>query len=253
MDVDIGAPSDLVSPNSYTWDDSYIENIKLDSILLNSQKKVFKESLSPGLKSGPLLIQGRKNTPTNKTATLLDVENNIRPLTHSQPVSYKDTPIGHPRGKGQAANMDNTNAAGYAWLAGISDWNRAKWEWLHIRGASLGGHTDGSNLVAGTADCNTHMIPFESNIRSLATIAGSSPNYNRLDVEYSIDRPNNPATHVVENIIIDWKLEKSNTAASSTYEPEGKATFKPLETASNISKKEVELLEEALKDKRDLL
>ena len=42
------------------------------------------------------------------------------------------------------------------------------WEWLHIRGAQLGGVTNGTNLVAGLYVTNSAMIPFEAMIERWA-------------------------------------------------------------------------------------
>jgi hypothetical protein len=39
------------------------------------------------------------------------------------------------------------------------------WEWLHIRGAQIGGETEQGNLLAGTFVANSQMIPFESQIQ----------------------------------------------------------------------------------------
>lgn len=46
------------------------------------------------------------------------------------------------------------------------DWANARsWEWLHIVGHALGGNNEAGNLVAGTYDANTQMIPHERAIR----------------------------------------------------------------------------------------
>lgn len=42
------------------------------------------------------------------------------------------------------------------------------WEWLHIVGHALGGNNEAGNLVAGTYDANTHMIPWERKVHDLA-------------------------------------------------------------------------------------
>jgi hypothetical protein len=50
-----------------------------------------------------------------------------------------------------------------------AEWaNERKWEWLHIRAASLGGHNVVENLVAGTFDANSQMIPFETEVVRLS-------------------------------------------------------------------------------------
>lgn len=39
------------------------------------------------------------------------------------------------------------------------------WEWLHVRGAQIGGETRQGNLLAGTFVANSQMIPFESQLQ----------------------------------------------------------------------------------------
>lgn len=39
------------------------------------------------------------------------------------------------------------------------------WEWLHVRGAQIGGGTDAGNLVPGTFAANSAMIPYEAQIK----------------------------------------------------------------------------------------
>jgi hypothetical protein len=52
------------------------------------------------------------------------------------------------------------------------DWASARqWEWLHIVGHALGGNNEVGNLVAGTFDANTQMIPHERNIRDATQTA----------------------------------------------------------------------------------
>lgn len=51
-------------------------------------------------------------------------------------------------------------------------WAHARtWEWLHIRAHSLGGDNAVGNLVAGTFDANTKMIPYEAGIQELSQSA----------------------------------------------------------------------------------
>ncbi|HWN41208.1 MAG TPA: hypothetical protein VNW71_03250 [Thermoanaerobaculia bacterium] len=53
-----------------------------------------------------------------------------------------------------------------------ADWANARtWEWLHIVGHALGGNNEVENLVAGTFDANTQMIPHESAIRAATQYA----------------------------------------------------------------------------------
>jgi len=170
-------------------------------------------------------------------------------LRPSQQTSYYNTPAGADRAGGQFVNMAKTNATTYAWLAGVPGWENQRWEWLHVRGASLGGATNGTNLVTGTRDCNTHMIPFESNLKSLAKIVRESKNYDRVEVTYAVNKIHSKAKHKVEEIGIKWKLVAASN--KKVYEPHGEAIFHPLDTSTNISKDEVELLETTLKTDRE--
>ena len=47
-----------------------------------------------------------------------------------------------------------------------------KWEWLHVVGHALGGNNEVGNLVAGTFDANTQMIPMERAVQQLSQKAG---------------------------------------------------------------------------------
>lgn len=77
------------------------------------------------------------------------------------------------RGKGQAAAMERWNALGAAaygnkFLRRNHDLTQS-WEWLHVRGAQIGGATTGGNLVPGVYATNSAMIPYEAMIKSWAT------------------------------------------------------------------------------------
>jgi len=186
-------------------------------------------------------------TNVEKSQLLANVDTSLSAIYTPQQADYTNTPVAKNRAAGQYANMNNTNATGYAYLADISGWNKQRWEWLHIRGAGLGGSTDSTNLVAGVRDANTHMIPFESNIRSLATAVNGNPNYSSLQVQWSVQNRKEP--HAYEYIDMGWELVKQNKTTAKDLK--GKARFEPLLTGKNISKKEVELLESTLKEVRD--
>ncbi|GAB4198821.1 MAG: hypothetical protein OHK0022_18550 [Roseiflexaceae bacterium] len=78
------------------------------------------------------------------------------------------------RDAGQSAVMGNQNAKNYAidvlhnnLDSNGKDKQRGKmgrWEWLHLIGSSLGGLNTVDNLVAGTYDANTKMIPLEHRV-----------------------------------------------------------------------------------------
>ena len=76
------------------------------------------------------------------------------------------------RGDGQAKAMNNWNALGAAAYAnrflGASYSLTQNWEWLHIRGAQIGGATDSTNLVPGLYVTNSFMIPYENMIEQWA-------------------------------------------------------------------------------------
>jgi hypothetical protein len=64
------------------------------------------------------------------------------------------------------------SALDYAKATVDSDWaEERRWEWLHIVGHALGGANEVGNLVAGTFDANTQMIPLERSVRDLSQSA----------------------------------------------------------------------------------
>jgi hypothetical protein len=146
--------------------------------------------------------------------------------------------------------MGNTNARGYAWLTNTPGWNTTRWEWLHIRGASLGGATNATNLVLGTRDSNTHMIPFESNLKALTTIIRDNRAlYDGLTVNWTVAGQVHP--HKYNPITIDWRINRAPGAGADVVQPDGRVQFSPLNIGSVISKGEVEFLEGVLKNVRD--
>jgi|GEM_PF-6511849 len=66
--------------------------------------------------------------------------------------------------KTRDAAMGNLSARNYALAVGFGGAENATWEWLHLVGASLGGGNTEGNLIAGTFDSNTLMIPMEQAI-----------------------------------------------------------------------------------------
>ncbi|NHN24918.1 hypothetical protein FIA58_004435 [Flavobacterium jejuense] len=237
-------------PNGKVLDNHFVENITIDGNTNNqnvfkSTPKVAKE------KAGSLQIMGQHyatNSILNKAQLLANIDSGLSSIDTPQDKSFTNTPVGKDRGFGQYANMNNTNATGYAWLAEIPGVLSQRWEWLHIRGAGIGGATDSTNLVAGTRDANTQMIPFESNIRTLATAVGNNKTkYSRLDVKWSVT--NRVQKHAYQWIRIAWILYKKNGGKQT----QGEANFQPLHTGSNISKKEIEKLETALQEVRSNL
>lgn len=235
---------------------TFLDGIELDGKQLSADEQVAKETATaPGEKSGPLTVLGVKYDGGPVPGGLL-AQTEAAPMkaldASAWDVTYTGAPVARSRGKGQLANMNRTNAAGYAWVSGVPTWNSQRWEWLHVRAASLGGQTDGRNLVVGTRDANTHMIPFESNVRVLANLVGGSKQYDALDVKWAVSGPDAKAHHKVAGISLAWSLRASAKGKTDKVpEPEGKAEFAPLDTSANISKKEVDVIEGALKAVRD--
>jgi hypothetical protein len=65
---------------------------------------------------------------------------------------------------GRDAAMSGFSALNYAKAVGVAGAEEHTWEWLHLVGSSLGGANEEGNLVAGTFDSNTIMIPIEQAI-----------------------------------------------------------------------------------------
>lgn len=79
-----------------------------------------------------------------------------------------------PRGVGQAREMGNVSANSYyahfmpsAKSPLNSRLQQGRYEWLHLIGSSLGGPTIKNNLVVGSYDTNTRMIPLEARIANM--------------------------------------------------------------------------------------
>lgn len=229
-------------------DNTFVHNFKIGGKKLkqNIYKKTPKVA-KEGAKSA--IILGKNSSyVTDNVKALKTLESQLNNINTPQIKKFQNTPVGMGRGDGQYANMANTNATGYAYLANVPGWQSQRWEWLHIRGAGLGGATDSTNLVAGTRDANTHMIPFESNIRTLATAVAKNKNYKSLNVEWSANSQYGAAKHAFSEIRIKWRLNSINNKGKDIR---GVAKFKPLAVGSNISKTEVDLIEKTLKEVRD--
>ncbi|MBD2358718.1 DUF4157 domain-containing protein [Tolypothrix sp. FACHB-123] len=120
------------------------------------------------------------------------------------------------RGGGQIQAMNKTNAAAYAYGKEITGALEKNWEWLHIQGAGLGGETASTNLVAGTYSANSHMIPFEGQIKALSTLANSD---HPLNVAWKIEMGGKGKFHC-KKITIEWYAKKGLILdANSRTEP----------------------------------
>jgi len=226
-------------------DDSFIEGITINGETLTDNYGVTKTNVAPVAGAQRLFVMGANRLPAANKAFYVD---NLDDLDVPQEVEDLTGFAGVPRGQGQEVAMDRTNARGYAWVTGTPGWNTTQWEWLHIRGASLGGQTDATNLVLGTRDANTHMIPFESNLKALAVHARDNDNFYGLDVTWDV--ANEVHSHAYRNISISWTLTPSDIAPEDQDDVDGEAVFRPLATGSVLSKNEIEFLEDALRDAR---
>lgn len=82
---------------------------------------------------------------------------------------YYDKPVEHGDTSKARDSVMGDSARNYAASVYGEEWaNERKWEWLHIVAHSLGGNNEVGNLVAGTFDANTQMIPHERAIRDLS-------------------------------------------------------------------------------------
>jgi hypothetical protein len=77
------------------------------------------------------------------------------------------------------------SARNYAATYYGAEWANARtWEWLHIRAHSLGGDNEVGNLVAGTFDANTKMIPLERMAQQLSQNASAT---GKVKVSWEVD------------------------------------------------------------------
>lgn len=242
-DVDISAANQGEIGN----DDSFINNITINGAVLSDRVGVTKPATASDPGAVRLLVNGVERDAAadrafyNDTMAALDVPQTVTDLTAF---------AARPRGFGQQVAMNNTNARGYAWVTGTGGWNTTQWEWLHLRGASLGGATDATNLVVGTRDANTHMIPFESNLKSLAKMARDDPYFYGLDVTWDV--AGRVLRHKVNTISISWTLSVTDEAPEALDELTGEARFSPLATGSVLSKDEIGFLEDELREAREI-
>jgi hypothetical protein len=200
---------------------------------------------------GPSPRCDRASSTCSDNQKLAKIEAKIDDLVTVQEIKVGRAPVYQQRGAGQLANMGGSNASAYAALSGVNNWKQSRWEWLHVRAASLGGKTDGSNLVVGTRDVNTQMMPFESNIRLLGNIVHDNPTrYKKLEATFAVDGQANPARHKVDEIKLSWKLVKADAAPGTVKDIQGEAAFSPLRRDASISKTEVGVLETVLKEER---
>lgn len=149
------------------------------------------------------------------------------------------------RGQGQAAAMEGTNARGYAWWYGFAGWDTTQWEWLHVRGAGLGGATNSGNLVLGTRDANTQMMPYESNMRNLQAIAKESADYTGVEATWTVSGPEKP--HAYREILMHWEVPPTAKGVlAGRQRLHGNVIIHPLVSTGVLSKAEVRHIEQEL-------
>jgi hypothetical protein len=233
-------------------DNSFINDIELDGATLSDAVGVAKPATAANAGANSLYVNGVQRASARSLAgrgqLLTDFNDAMARPNETQTANRVNNFATVDRNGGQQANMNGTNARGYAWITNTPGWNTTQWEWLHIRGASLGGTTGPTNLVLGTRDSNTHMMPFESHLKTLAKAAREHDYYDDLDVTWSLNTETNP--HKWQRVTITWTLNKNDDAPDEAHEPTGEANFSPLATGSVLSKVEVQYLEDALREAR---
>jgi hypothetical protein len=96
----------------------------------------------------------------------------LRATADSGWISGTEMTASQDRGPGQAHAMKFWNALGAAAYANrfhAQHYDLAQnWEWLHIRGAQIGGQTEMGNLIPGFYTTNSAMIPYENMVKQWA-------------------------------------------------------------------------------------
>jgi Domain of unknown function (DUF4157) len=139
------------------------------------------------------------------------------PKTRKKEYTYR-APRGS-RDAGQKAAMSNFSAYDYVKRFSTKEADSTSWEWLHIQGSRLGGPNRPENLVAGTAEANTHMIPYERAIFELSTVA---TNQKPVEVVWNATvrkDEDGTNTHVGDEITIDVKFPKGEPDETEHVKP----------------------------------
>jgi hypothetical protein len=171
--------------------------------------------------------------------------------TPSESVDYTAKPATQDRGNGQAVAMNNTTAKGYAWYSDVHGWMENRWEWLHVKAAQLGGETTAHNLVLGTRDANTMMMPFESFIATLSRrVKRNNRILDRLSVTWKLSSPVTGSTHVYNKIDIKWVLHPVVGAADHVKtvcdDASGEVSFSPMYVNTILMQSEVRTIMQEL-------
>lgn len=104
--------------------------------------------------------------PASPGTDLIEIE-----CWYDKPVEQGDTSKSRDSVMGDSARNYAASVYGETWA------HERKWEWLHIVAHSLGGNNEVGNLVAGTFEANTQMIPHERKIRDLSQNGSVSVSY----------------------------------------------------------------------------
>lgn len=220
----------------------YFEDVIIDDKRHGLQSKPVESTASSNL----LQINGKQYSKASPHKKAAEEAQKIGGAVLTEQTLSSPTIRGKTRGLGQAASMSNTNARGYAWAAGMQGWDTRDWEWLHIRGASLGGETSSKNLVLGTYDANTHMMPFEDNVIKIGSILKSYGSA-QFTVNWSASESNKKFSHMFGAIKVAWQ------ASLFAIQMSGEATFRPLQDRQPITKSETKALEALLTTHRTAL
>ncbi len=158
------------------------------------------------------LVTGKQITKRNTAITVNKPSDGARlpnaplavPKKRDKKYTYRATR--GSRDTGQKSAMSNFSAYDYVKRFSPLEADNYSWEWLHVQGSRLGGPNRPENLVAGTADANTHMIPYERAVFELSSVA----TYQKpVDVTWQAavrkDADGND-THIGGDITIDVKF-----------------------------------------------
>jgi hypothetical protein len=133
--------------------------------------------------------------------------------------TYTGGAIRGSRGAGQKQAMGNYSAKDYVKLHNSDAAEKKSWEWLHIQGSKLGGPNRPENLVAGTAEANTQMIPYEKAIYKLSRLSARA-NPVKIEWEASVqDDSNGQKTHIGNQIQINATFPQGAPADIESESP----------------------------------
>ncbi|MET8998495.1 hypothetical protein [Amycolatopsis sp. NPDC004169] len=98
--------------------------------------------------------------------------------------------------------------------------NADNWEWLHIRGAQIGGGTDSGNLLAGTFSANSQMIPYESRLQKWHV-----GNHGRIRARFTAEARD---LVLAERIVIEVCTDRHSELGSIPEDEPLRVEFSPL-------------------------